>query len=167
MQRPLNGTRYNAINMLGAITDIVKIGGQNYSVDAILDKIVTAKVSTKIYSRPGGNVVGTVAAGQAFGKVFSYLKPNSVLVPDGRTWLQFENANSYFFVPDEAVSPTVLKQQGVQTLEEQVQAEADEKLKQENPLEYYISKYAGKVLLTIGGIYLVAELGKAVIKKKL
>lgn len=151
--------------MLGAVTDIVKIGGKFYSVDQLIDKVVTANVATKIYTRPGGTLKGTIASNQPIGKVISYLRPSQT--PDGRTWLQFENAYlDYFFVPDEAVSPQALKDQNVLTLEEQVKQEAEEKLKQESPLEYYISKYAGKVLLTAAVVWGAVELGKTFIKQK-
>lgn len=152
---------------MGAITDIVTIGGNQYSINQILDKNIIATRDTQTYSRPGGTKKSIVKAGQSIGQVYSYIKASSASSPDGRTWFQFDNGYlDYFFVPDEAVTATGLKDQGVMTVAEQVKAEADEKARIEDPIGYYVSKWLPRVLVIGGIIYLAGTYGKEFIKDK-
>jgi hypothetical protein len=147
--------------------DVIRIGGVNYSANQILDKTIIAKTDTKLYSNTSGkgSVVGVVKAGQPIGKVYSYLKPSNSST-DGRGWLMFDSSTylKSYYVPDEAVSTTGLKDQGTLTLSEEVKAEQDAKLKQDSPMEYYIKKYGTKAVLIIGGIIVAVSLGKELIK---
>jgi len=161
---------------LGAVADydIIVIKGKQYSVNDILDKQFIATAPTKVYTSAYDNatVKYTTQGGQSLGKVWSYLKPTT-----GRsgTWLQLEVAPynpsnptaGYVFVPADSADPSSLKQQGVKTVEEVLKDEAAQKEKDESPIFYYIKKLGVPVLLIGGGIYIVTQLGKSVIEKKL
>lgn len=159
----------------GAVSDYdtITIGGKTYTVNQLIDKTIIAAKETKLYSNPSGKgtVVGTVKAGQPIGKVYSYIKPNNT-TSDGRSWLMFDSStyNKSYYVPNEAASGAGLKEQGTKTVTEELKDEADKKLKDESPLEYYIKKYAGKIILIGGAIYIgsiiVKESFKAATKKK-
>lgn len=149
--------------------DIITIGGKQYTVNQILDKTVVASRDIKTYSRPGGTELGVVKAGQPIGKVFSYIRSTSAGT-GGRPWLMFETTyNNYFYVPDDAVSGSGIKEQGGKTVEEEIQEEEDQKLKESSPMEYYFKKFAPKVLLGVvvvaGTIILVKEVSKGVVTK--
>lgn len=158
---------------LGAVTDVIKIGGKTYSVDALLDKVLVASGPVAIYSGSDfTKPIYIVKAGQSIGRIYSYIKPSAA--NGGRAMLSFDSPTekwpngvpkSYYAGADN-IDTTVLKDQGVLNLQEQVAKEAEEKLKNDSPMEYYIKKYAGKVLLTAGVIWGVVELGKVFIAKK-
>ncbi len=150
----------------GSTTDYdqITIGGKVYSANQILDKTIVAGKDTKIYSGVNGTptVLGTIKAGQPIGIVFSYLRPEQ---GGGRSWLMFETSyNKYFYVPNEAASATGLISQGVKTVKEEVKQEEVDKLKEESPVEYYLSKYGTKAILIVGGIVIAVAFGKEVIK---
>ncbi len=154
---------------LGAVNDydIIRVGGGNYTANQIVDKTIRANKETKLYSNTSGKgtVVGTVKAGESIGKVYSYLRADQS--GDGRSWLMFESStyNKYYYVPNEAVSSTGLKEQGSLTIDAELKAEADAKLKEESPIEYYIKKYAIKVIIAVGVIVLSKTLVVEGIKK--
>lgn len=149
---------------LGSVIDydVIRIGGGNYTANQIVDKTIVANRETKLYSNASGKgtVVGVVKIGQPIGKVYSYLKPSNKST-DGRGWLMFESSyNKAFYVPNENVANTGLKEQGTLTLTEEKKVEDDAKLKDESPMEYYIKKYALKGVLIIGAIIIVGGLVK-------
>lgn len=166
-QKPMTGLR--GICGFGAVAnyDIIRIGGGNYTTNQILDKTIFANRDTNLYSNTSGKgkIVGVVKAGQPIGVVYSYLKPTDSST-DGRGWLMFTGSKylQAYFVPDESVSATGLKDQGTLTVSEEVKAEQDAKLKQDSPMEYYIKKYGTKAVLIIGGIIVAVSLGKELIK---
>ncbi len=167
-QKSMMGLRgLRGLRGFGAVADydVIRIGGGSYSVNQIIGKTIFANKQTTLYSNPsgGGRVVGTIKAGQPIGVVFSYIKPTDK-TSDGRAWLQFDNSylNS-FFIPDENASSAGLKDQGTMTVSEEVKAEADAKLKEDSPMEYYIKKYGTKALLIVGGLIVAVSLGKELI----
>lgn len=155
---------------LGAVAnyDIITIGGQRYSVNQIIDKILIASRNTTVYSS-GFDVSKpkyTVRAGEPIGKVTSYLLPR-----EGRksTWLEVQTRAGYFYVPNEAVggSVTTLKEQGAKTVAQEIKEETAKAEKDADPVGYYIKKFGLPALLIGGGIYLAATYGKEIIKAKL
>jgi hypothetical protein len=158
---------------LGAVSDYDKItiGGKTYTVNQIIDKTVTAGRETKAYShnKGGAQVVATIKAGQPIGIVASYARPEQA---DGRSWLMFESSyNKVYWVPNEAVASTGLKEQGTKTVAEEIREEQDKKNRETDPLGYYLKKYGFPALIIIGAIIIVngaAKEGiKAVINKKI
>lgn len=146
--------------------DTITIGGKQYSANQVIDKSITASRDTDLYSRPGGNVVGKVKAGNVIGKVYSYILPSRAA--DGRGWLQFETTyNNFFFVPDEATSPKLLTTQGSKTLEQEQKEKEAAEAKAKDPITYYAKKLIVPALLIVGGIYMLTQFGKTAIEKKL
>jgi hypothetical protein len=167
-QAGINARRERKPFGFGAVSDydIIKIGGNNYSANQIIDKTVTAKNATKVYSNTSGKgtVIRTVQAGQPIGRVYSYLKPTDSAT-DGRGWLMFDIYSGKFgYVPDESVNTTDLKDQGVKTVSQEVKEEADQKMKDDSPTEYYLKKDGTKAVFIGGGIILAAVLGKEAIR---
>lgn len=159
---------------LGAVADYdqITIGGKTYTVNQIIDKTVVAGKDVTLYSNPSGkgSVVGTVKSGQPIGIVYSYIKPSNA-TSDGRSWLMFETTyNKFFYVPNEAVSGTGLKEQGTKTVVQEIKEEEAERLRKEDPAGYYLKKYALPALLIIGLIVIVGGIAKegtkAYIEKK-
>lgn len=159
--------------MIGAVTDIVTIGGKQYSIDALLDRVLVAAGPVKIYNGSDfTKPLYVVNNGNSVGKIYSYLRPSSRT--GGRFMFMFDHPTEKhpngtpksYYAGSDNIDTSVLAAQGTLTLEEQVKKEQEEKMKAESPIEYYISKYAGKVLLIGGLIYLASELGKQVIKQK-
>jgi hypothetical protein len=160
-----------SMNGLGAVADYDKItvGGATYTANQLIGKTVVAKKETKLYSNPkgAGTVLGTVKTGQPFGIVYSYLRPEQT---DGRTWLMFDNGKTSFFVPNEAVASTGLKEQGTKTVTQEVKEEEAKKEREEDPLSYYIKKFGVPAILIIGAIVILntaaREGVKSVLNKK-
>jgi hypothetical protein len=147
---------------LGAVADYdqIKIGGRTYTVNQLIGKSVRAYKDTPVYSGNKGTpkVVGTVKNGEIIGVVASYARPEQA---NGKSWLMFEKGyNVVYWVPNEAVTDAGLDQQGTKTVTDELKAEADKKLKDESPIEYYIKKYALKVGLAIGVVIIVNSLVK-------
>lgn len=155
--------------------DQIRIGGGTYSANQLVGKSIRANANTKTYRGTTGDpakVITTVKGGEIIGKVASYIRPDQSV--DGRSWLMFDLSQTqqslhpdwgyYFFVPNELVSDTGLKDQGTKTVTEEIKAEEDAKLKADSPMEYYIKKYAGKVLLGVGIIVLVNSIARESIK---
>lgn len=143
--------------------DIIKIGGKEYSANQIVDKQITANATTKLYKgTPGSGVIGEVKAGQVIGKVYSYVKASQS--QDGRSWLMFDTGKDFFFVPNENASGNILKDQGALTLKDEIEKEKEEELLRTNPIEYYIKKYALKVLLIGGGIFIASQVANAAVR---
>lgn len=159
------GSCYKQVK-LGAVADydIITVGGVKYTANQVLDKTVYAQRDTPIYVK--GNFTKpayTIKAGQPIGKVYSYLKPSDLT--GGRSALMFYTSNNNaYYAFNEDVSSSSLKDQGALTLKEEVRLEEEERLKNENPTEYYIKKYGFKALLIIGGVVLAATFGKEAIK---
>lgn len=146
--------------------DQITIGGKQYSVNSIVGRGIslTATRDTKIYAgtHVGSKVIATVKAGQQIGSPESYIRADQSA--DGNSWLMFygsqtsvitgqnPNASGAFFVPNEAVDPKNLKDQGVLTAAQEIKKEQDEKLKADNPVLYYAKKLALPALLVVGGI---------------
>lgn len=167
----LNGFGCSCAPTLKGVADYdqITIGGKAYSANQILDKTITAARDTKYYTGPGfanSKLMGTIKAGQPIGVVFSYLKPSQT--GDGRGWLQIETTyNKYFFVPNEAVAPKPLQDQGALTVAEETKIEQEAAQRENEPILYYFKKIGVPVLLTAAGIYIAVQIGKAVIEKKL
>lgn len=158
---------------LGAVTDYdqITIGGKVYTVNQIIGKTVTAGKETKVYShnKGGGTVLATIKSGQPIGIVYSYARPEQA---DGRSWLMFEsNTGKIYWVPNEAVAATGLKEQGTKTVVEEIKEEQDKKQREEDPISYYVKKFGIPAILIIGAIIIVngaaKETVKGVISKKM
>ncbi len=163
----LNGLRGCCTHM-GAVAnyDQIIIGGKAYTVNQILDKMITANADLSAYSRPGGTLLFKVSKGQVIGKVYSYLRPDQT--SDGRAWLMFEKTyNNYFYVPADGAASKPLEQQGAKTVEQEIAEEKARQEKANDPVSYYFKKLAMPVLLGGGAIYLAASLGKEYVKGKL
>jgi hypothetical protein len=159
---------------LGAVTDVVKLGGRTYSIDQLLDKVLVASGPIRVYDRPGGNVMFTVSSGQSVGKIYSFNRPSAT--NGGQFWLQFDHPTAKWpngvpkaawITSDSYVDTRVLETQGTQTLKQQMEAEKEKAERQEDPVSYYLKKFGLPVLLIAGGIYTSVQLGKTVIEKKL
>ncbi|MGL6121690.1 MAG: hypothetical protein ACRC1W_01375 [Shewanella sp.] len=157
---------------LGAVVDYdqITVGGKKYTVNQIIGKNVVAGKETKAFSGNRGTprVVATIKAGQPIGIVASYARPQQA---DGRSWLMFESGyNTVYWVPNEAVSDAGLKEQGSKTVSQEIKEEQEAKKRQEDPVGYYIKKYALPALLIIGVIVIVGgvakESAKAYVTKK-
>lgn len=153
---------------LGAVADYdqITVGGKKYTVNQIIDKSVVASKETKLYSNASGTgtVVGTVKAGQPIGIVYSYIKPNQAS-SDGRSWLMFESTyNKFFYVPNEVVSGSGLKEQGIKTVTEEIKAEELAKERQADPFAYYIKKFGVPALLIVGAIIILNGVAKESVK---
>lgn len=170
----LNGFGCNecAGSCLGAVSDYdqITIGGKIYTVNQIIGKTVVASRETKAYSnnKGAGAVVATIKAGQPIGIVYSYARPEQA---DGRSWLMFEsNTGKIYWVPNEAVGATGLKEQGTKTVTEEIKEEQEAKQRAEDPLGYYLKKYGLPALLILGAIIVIngaaREGVKAVVNKK-
>lgn len=151
---------------LGAVTDYdqIAIGGKLYTVNQIIDKTVIASRETKAYSnnKGAGTVLTTIKAGQPIGKVYSYARPEQA---DGRSWLMFESTGGKFYwVPNEAVAGTGLKEQGTKTVVEEVKEEQDKKEREDDPIGYYIKKFGFTAILIIGGIIIANGVAKESVK---
>jgi hypothetical protein len=166
------GNTCGTLKGFGAATDYdqITIGGKLYTVNQIIGKTVTAARETKAYSnnKGAGSLVATIKAGQPIGIVYSYARPEQA---DGRSWLMFEsNAGKIYWVPNENVSGSGLKEQGTKTLVEEVKEEQAKKEREEDPFSYYIKKFGIPAILIIGAIVIangVAKEGiKAAINKK-
>jgi hypothetical protein len=157
-------------NGIGSLnTDTISIGGKLYSAGQIVDKTIVASRDVFLYPslhKNEGRFV--VKAGQPIGKVFSYLRPGQGSNPTGRVVLMFERGyNQYFWLKDDnAVSTPALKQQGVQTLKQEVKEKQEEELKDKSPVEYYIKTYGPKLLLGVGVALLVVTVAKEFVKAK-
>jgi hypothetical protein len=144
--------------------DQITIGGKQYSVNSIVGRGVslTAAKATKIYAgtHGGSKVIATIKAGQQIGSPESYVRADQSA--DGNSWLMFygsqtsvitgqnPNASGAFFVPNESVDPSQLKNQGVLTAEQEIKKEQEEKLKADNPVLYYAKKIALPALIGVG-----------------
>jgi hypothetical protein len=157
---------------LGAVTDYdqITIGGKVYTVNQIIGKTVTAGRDTKVYSnnKGAGAVLATIKSGQPIGIVYSYARPEQA---DGRSWLMFEsNTGKIYWVPNEAVAATGLKEQGTKTVTEEIKEEQEKKAREEDPLGYYLKKYGLPAILIIAAAFIIkgaAQEGvKAVVNKK-
>ncbi|MFN7703349.1 MAG: hypothetical protein ACK5OS_01915 [Chryseotalea sp.] len=150
-------------------TDTISIGGKLYTAGQIVDKTIVANRDVTLYPslfKDDGKF--TVKAGQPIGKVFSYLRPDNKSNPTGRVALMFERGYNQFFwlKDDKAVNTNVLKQQGVQTLKQEVEQKQKEEEKRNSPLEYYIKEYGTKVLIGVGVAWLVVTVTKEFVKAK-
>lgn len=151
---------------LGAVTDYdqITIGGKVYTVNQIIGKTVTAAKETKAYSnnKGAGAVVASIKAGQPIGVVYSYARPEQA---DGRSWLMFEsNLGKIYWVPNEAVSGSGLKEQGTKTVAEEIKEEKAQKERQEDPISYYIKKFGLPALLIVGAIVIANGVAKESVK---
>ena len=160
---PVNGIQLGSV---GAVTDYdtIRVGGGTYSVNQIVDKSIRANKDTKLYkgSRTNSEVIGIVKAGDIIGRVYSYLRPDQTT--DGKSWLMFEKTyNNFYYVQNEAANTSDLKDQGALTVKEEVKKEEIEKFKEESPVEYYIKKYATKVIIGIGLIVLASTVGRTLV----
>lgn len=153
---------------LGAVTDYdqITIGGKVYTVNQIIGKTVTAAKETKAYSnnKGAGTVVATIKAGQPIGIVYSYARPDQA---DGRSWLMFESGTKVYWVPNEAVSASGLKEQGTKTVVEEIKEEKAKKEREEDPLSYYIKKFGVPALLIAGAIVIANTMAREGVKKVL
>jgi hypothetical protein len=151
---------------LGAVNDYdtIRIGGGTYSANQLVGKTILANRDTILYNGTSSksSVYGKVKAGQPIGRVNTYIKASQS--QDGRAWLGFDGKYPFFFfVPNENASTETLKDQGTETVKEEVKKEEDEKLKDESPVEYYVKKYATKVLIGIGLIVLASTVGRTLV----
>lgn len=156
-----------------AAYDFITIGGKQYSAGQLVGKDLLVTNDVYLYqglSHDNGKIL--VKAGQSAGKVYSYLQPGGTnttgkvvlgidrVRPDtGAPWI-------YWLKDDNAISQSALKDQGTLTVEQQVKQEQEEQQKENSPIEYYVSKYATKVLLIGVGAYAAVEIGKQLIKSK-
>lgn len=158
-------------NLSGALDyDLITIAGKQYSANQIVDKTIVASRDVTLYPSLFSDAGKfTVKAGQAIGKVFSFLLPSSKSNPTGKVVLQFEREyNKYYWLKDDnAISVPALRDQGTVTLKDELAQEAEEEKRQNDPISYYIEKYGFKVLLIGGAIYLAATFGKEFLKNKM
>jgi hypothetical protein len=184
----LNGLGCNCQGgVLGAAADydLITVGGKQYSAGQLVGKSLTVTKDVYLYqglSNDNGKVL--VKSGQTAGKVSTYILPTSKTNPTGKVALGVDivlGADSppvkqglakagqlwtYWLRDDNAVSQAVLKDQGALTIKQQVDKEQEELLKNESPIEFYVKKYAGKVLLIGVLAYAAVEIGKQLIKTK-
>jgi len=158
---------------LGAVTDfdIITIGGKQYSANSILDSQLNANRDVKLFRGADFTTpYATIKAGQPIGKVYSYIKANSTTGQRaGGPLLEFLDTSqrSYYVKDDKAIDQSFLKAQGVETVQEELKKEQEEKERAADPVGHYIKKYGLWALLIVGGIYAVTQFGKEAIKAKL
>jgi hypothetical protein len=155
-------------NSLGAVADYdrITIGGSVYTVNQIIDKVITANSDLTAYSSPGGTVLFKIAKGQPIGKVYSYIRPDQA--KDGRAWLMFEKTyNNFYYVPADNTSSSALSEQGALTVAEELAAEKERKEKENEPVTYYFKKLVVPVLVGGGVVVLASSIGKEYVKGKL
>lgn len=134
-----------------------------YSAGDIINKTLIAKVKVPIYSSAQDSAIkiGEVQPGNPVGVVYSYLEPNANF-GRSRLWWQFMRNGSYYYAPNLPgyYDESALRQQGVLTELEKIEAEQEAAAMANNP--WYIN------IIRKYGIYaLVAIFGVAIIKKKL
>ncbi len=149
--------------------DQITVGGKRYSVGEIMDKTMYAENDVPVYSKTATAPLNwktpayIVKKGQAIGRVFSYLKPST----DHGAALMFypktDGASYYYVIDNDKISSSAIKEQGVQTVAEQVKEEQDKKLREDDPVGYYLKKYGLPALLIIGGIIIVGKIGGAAV----
>jgi hypothetical protein len=155
--------------------DIITVGGKQYSANQIVDKTLFAEGNVPVYlasdfTRP----FMTIKAGQAIGKVYSYIRTTQETAKNaGSPLLMFytdptfqSSSNRAYFAKDEAaISQTALKDQGAVNTTDETKIMQEEQARQDNPVLYYLKKVGLPVLLIGGGVYAVVQLGKAFITK--
>lgn len=145
--------------------DHITIGGKTYTVNQILDKVVTANRELTAYTRPGGTALFKIQAGQPIGIAFSYLRPDQS--KDGRAWLMFQKSyNNYFYIPADGAASKPLEDQGALTVEDEIKKEQEELERKNNPVAYYLKKFGAPALLMIGGILVAKEVVKGYFSAK-
>lgn len=161
-------------NGLGDVADYdqITVGGQRYSVNTIVDKTLYAGSDVKVYSKTAtAPLTWTTPAyvikkGQAIGKVYSYLKPSADR--GGKAALMFypkSSLDSYYYVLDnDSIDTGTIKEQGGLTVAEEIKKEQEEKLRESDPLGYYIKKYGFPALGIIVGAIVLTSIGKEAIK---
>lgn len=150
---------------MGAVSDYdqITIGGKTYTVNQIIDKVITANREVTAYSSPGGKALFKIQAGEPIGRAFSHLRPDQS--KDGRAWLMFEKSyNDYFFVPADGAASKPLEEQGALTVHEEIKKEQEELERQNNPVGYYLKKYGLPALLIVGGIVVLSGVAKETVK---
>lgn len=155
---------------LGAVGDydVITIGGKQYTVNQVLDKVLIAEKDVKVYSGAWDNstVKYVTKAGNMIGHVYSYLLPKA-----GRsdTWLMLQTGPSTFvYVRNEAgaFDTTALRDQGILTVKEETEKEAEENDRLSDPIAYYAKKLLLPVAIGGALIYVAVEVGKELIRNK-
>lgn len=133
--------------------------GDVYSVDQIIDKTLIAATDVAVYEQPidSARKIATVKKGQPVGIVSTYFLPKPA---EGRTTVYWgfwpvDNYSKPYYAPHIAglYDTSALKQQGVLTVEEEIERE------EEKNKEWY-----EKILDKIIPVGIVAILGAAVIR---
>lgn len=110
-----------------------------YSIDQIIGKTLVAKSRVPLYRLPYPDAegLGYIEPGKYVGLVYSYLEPSPA---NGRyeLWWMFAPATgsgNYYYAPHRAglYDVSALKEQGVETTEEKIKREAEEKRKANEP----------------------------------
>lgn len=147
--------------------DVIVVGGQRYTANQLLDKQLFASKDTHLYKGDLKTIIRTIKAGQPLGRVYSYLKAS---ISRPKSALELFDNPAYTGIPyyvlneEDTIDTAFLKAQGTQNVSEEIIAEKEKQMKDNSPIEYYFKKYAGKVLLVGGGIYLVGKIGSEFIK---
>lgn len=164
-----------ALQGLGAVSDydIITIGGNQFSVNQIIDKTLIAQGDVKVYTGAYDNapVKYITKAGNPLGKVYSYLNPNPNIgngIARSDSWLELQTGtNTFVFVRNESsLNTTALIDQGSLTVSQEVKQEQDAATKDADPIAYYFKKLAMPVLIGGGLIYAVVQLGKTFITNR-
>ncbi|GHM98803.1 hypothetical protein WSM22_02930 [Cytophagales bacterium WSM2-2] len=151
--------------------DLITVGGKQYSANQIVGKSLTAEGTvngylTTDFTKP----FMTFKKGQIIGTVYSYINAGQATAQRaGSPLLMFFTDSSmtraYYVKDDSAISQQALKDQGTLTVSDENKIVQDEQEKANDPIMYYLKKVGVPVLLIGGGIYLLAQLGKAYISK--
>lgn len=141
--------------------------GTTFSADQVVGKSLTAKRTVQLKSGSYDNspVVATVQAGQPVGMVTIWLSPGP-----NRSALHWEvnNNGKIYFVRHEVGLFDVgnLVVQGTKSTEDILKEKKEEAQKEADPYTYYFKKLVVPVLITVGVVYGVVQLGKTFIIAK-
>jgi hypothetical protein len=128
-----------------------------YSLSDLIDKTMIAKKDSvsNVLDNSQSEIFANYKKGDTIGKVYSYTKKG------GKTWLMFyENGKAFYFdlTQPNAIDKTVLSEQGVLTVPEKAEAEA------EKNKDYFTRIYESifNIALLAAAVYLINTL---IIKK--
>ena len=80
----------------------------------------------------------------------------------------FDNGKDFYFAPDESISASNLKDQGVKTVKQEVKeeekAEKARQEKEDSPIFYYVKKLALPGILITGAIIIASTIGRETIR---
>jgi hypothetical protein len=147
-----------------------------FNAGDLMGKTLIARKRLTAYNSSLTEPIGYIAAGQPAGVVYSYLEPKPG-VRDKLFWV-FEVNGFFYYIPHErgAFDVSVIKQQGVLTLEEKLQKELE---RQDQESRGWLSQLLGlpsastvgaatsKILWSVGILAAVAYVGGIYVKKKM